>query len=1106
MQNYVRNLHYSNKNLICNNLKKIPLVMRLFILSSLLSIGLAHASSGYAQKAVISLEVKNQTVQEVLDEIEEKSEFTFFFNHKHLNLKRSVSISANQSNVFEILERVFEGTDVNYSVLDKKIVLSTEVKAVAQQDEKRITGTIVDAMGETVPGANIQVKGSSGVGTITDIDGNFSLRVPVNSILVISYIGYETQEVEIANKSQLDILLREDTQALEELVVVGYGVVRKSDLTGSVSRVGMDELKNMPVPSIDKALQGRAAGVQISSTSGTPGAGTSIRIRGGNSISAGNEPLYVIDGFIGGGDLNSINPSDIESIEILKDAAATAIYGSRGANGVIMITTKKGKEGVNKVSASFYQGWQSLPRELPFMEGPERAQFANDYADYNNTSRPFSDLSKVTHTDWQEAVTQTAPVTNADISVSGGNKGFQHYISANYYNQEGIYKSSGFTRYQTRINLDKKITDWLKIGVQTNASSLHTDNPKFSYLNYIKEASTASSIYDEEGNYSYINPIAGTGFDNPVANINLMKSDTYTKRFIGNFYAEVTPVKNLVIRSTVGGDFYSKKIERYNPGSLPVREEQGIGGLARIENSNYISFLNENTATYLWDINEKNRMTVLAGMTVQKEESQSSYTQVEGFSNDLMEFNNLSAGDASTAKYGSGYSANQMLSFLGRVNYSLNNKYLLTVTGRYDGSSRLAANHKWAFFPSAALAWRMSEESFIKDLGLFHNLKLRASYGLIGNQAINVYQSLASLAVTTPTLGGEKGVGYILGNIDNPNLKWETTAQADLGLEASFLKGRLSFEIDYYYKRTKDLLMNVEIPWTSGYNTQLQNVGEVKNQGVELMVNATLLDTKDWHWSVNMNISKNQNKVLDINGAEYLDLANGVRLYKDQPAAVFVGAVYDGTWKSQEEIDANPTYMPGVRPGCAKFKDVNCNGKYDGVKDYEILGSPEADFFGGFGTTVDYKGLTLELFFQGTYGNEILNTGAASMFFGSFGSNLYNFPEAPWSEDNPTSNMPAAGSFNYGVDVNTLNYSVNVQDGSFLKLKTLKLAYNLPRKTIPFAQNLNLYLLFNNLFTITNYDWGYDPDVTGNGAVVRGVDNMAYPQNRSVQVGFNVEF
>lgn len=1093
-------MNFSYKNTLNQSIKSL----KVLTLSSLF----LCAGESFAQTQQIKLPQQQITIKELFKQIEKQTQFSIGYNHSKVSQAIGKKVNVSNGSVESILTKALQGTGLTFSFNGNHIVITPQSSETNQKQEekKQITGQVVDSKGEPVIGATVMEKGTTN-GTITDFDGNFVLNATEGSSIEVSYIGYKTQMFTASANSIMTISLKEDTEMLDEVVVVGYGVVKKSDLTGSVSRVTTKELNNIPVSSIDKALQGRVAGVQISSISGAPGAGTSIRIRGGNSISADNEPLYVVDGFIGGGDLNSINPADIESIEILKDAASTSIYGSRGANGVIMITTKKGSQGSNKVNVSIYQGFQSLCRKLPFMEGPERAAFANDYADYTNTLRPFPDLSKVTHTDWQDLLTRTAPITNVDFSVSGGNETFQHYISGNFYNQEGVYKGSGFTRYQTRINLDKKLFSWLKLGTQINASYTNKDNPKFDYLNFIKEASTTSPVYNEDGSYNYIDKISGQTFENPVANVNLITNNTYKKRFLSNFYLELNPIKNLFIKSTLGVDFESSKTEQFNPGSLPVRAEQKRGGYARLDNGDYFSLLNENTVNYLLDI-DRHRVSIMGGMTLQKEATTSSWSSIEGITNDHMEFHNMAAGDPATAKYGSDYYSVNMVSFLGRLNYSFNNRYLLTVTGRYDGSSRLAANNKWAFFPSFAAAWRLSEEDFIKNLSIFHNLKLRASYGKIGNQAIKPYQSLASLNVVSPTIGGNKTVGYILGNLANPDLKWETTSQFDLGLEAAFFDGRLSFELDYYYKRTKDLLMNVEIPWISGYKTQLQNIGEVQNQGIEFMLNANIITTKDWTWDLNMNVSSNRNKVLNINDAEYLDVAQGVRLYKNQPAGVFVGAVYEGTWKSQAEIDTNPDYMPGSRPGTAKFKDVNNNGKYDGVQDYAIIGNPEPKFFGGFGTNLRYKNLSMEMFFQGSYGNDILNNYAASIFFGNFGSNLYKFKDGqrPWSEENPTSDIPAAGSFGYNVNVNNMSYDVCVQDGSYLKLKTLRLAYNVPIRKLPWIKNLTVYALFNNLFTLTSYDWGYDPDVTGNGSVVRGVDNMVYPQNRSYQFGLNVEF
>jgi TonB-linked SusC/RagA family outer membrane protein len=1009
----------------------------------------------YAQQSTVTLSVTNVNLQSVFDRIEKETNYRFTYKDVVLPIERTVSISVNDKPIEAFLNQLLASTNLSF----KRNGNSFAIIQKPVRKDITVSGSVVDETGESLPGVNISIKGTT-TGVISDVNGKYSIAIPDgNVVLAFSFIGFGIQEIAVGNRAVIDVTLNEDTRQLDEVVVIGYGAVRKSDLTGSVTRVNTNELSNLPVSSIGNALQGRAAGVQITSTGGAPGAGTSIRIRGGNSISADNEPLYVIDGFIGGGDLRSINPADIASVEILKDATATSIYGSRGANGVILVTTKKGKEGTNKIGLNFFQGFQALPKKLPYMNGTDRAMFANDYAIYTGAPIPFPDMGKVQNTDWQDQITQVAPVTNADISISGGSANLQHFISANYYNQEGIYKSSGFTRYQTRINLDKRLYNWLKVGIIANANSLHTDNPKVDFYDGIKLALTCIPVYDDDGAYVYKNPIDGQLFNNPVAMNNLLKTDTYSKRFLGNFYTEISPLNGLIIRTTVGGDYLGEKTERYEPGMLPNRASNQKGGLARLDYRNYFSLLNENTINYTFDLHDSHRFSILGGFTVQKEKASTSYTKVEGLSNDIMEINKLSAGDPSTVTYDSNATESQMLSYLGRINYTFLNKYLLTLVSRYDGSSRLAANHKWAFFPSAALAWRLGEESFIKNINLFHNLKLRASYGLIGNQAISTYQSLASLTVVNPTLGGNKQTGYLLGNIANPDLKWETTSQLDFGVEAAFLQGRLSVEFDYYRKITQDLLMNVEIPWTSGYRTQLQNIGKIRNQGIEFMLNASIIDNKAFGWDLNMNISRNRNKVLDIAEADYIDVQKGVRLYKDMPAGVFVGAIYEGTWKSQAEIDANPGYMTGARPGTAKFKDVNNNGIYDGVGDYEILGNSEADFFGGFGSHFRYKDFDLDLFFQGSYGNDILSPAANYLFFGDFSSNLFQFDEAPWSEKNTGSNVPAAGAFPYNINVNNLNYSPSIQDGSYLKLKTLKLGYRLPARNISWLSQCNIYIV-----------------------------------------------
>jgi TonB-dependent starch-binding outer membrane protein SusC len=890
-------------------------------------------------------------------------------------------------------------------------------------------------------------------------------------------------------------------------VAIGYGVVRKSDLTGAVTSVSSDEISSSPVARLDQALQGKAAGVQVTSISGEPGTGTTIRIRGGNSISADNEPLYVIDGFIGGGDLNSINPNDIESIEILKDATATAIYGARGANGVILVTTKRGKEGASRININSYYGVQTLANEIDFLKGPDRAAYAKESEEHLNQKVTFPDPSSVSHTDWLKVLTHNAPVTNTDISFSGGTKSLKYYLSGNYFKQDGIVLNSGLERYQSRLNLDANLNSWLSVGTTMNISRTLNSNNKVNFRTVYLNHNPTSPVYNEDGTYNIINTLfGGATFDNQLAYAEMVTDNTYNTRFLGNYYLAANLKNGLTLKSTLGVDLNYSKTNNYEPGELPIRKSQDIGGYARVSTSTPTEILNENTIAYIKDF-ENHSINLLGGATYQHSQSESLWASGDGFTNDVLEYNKLSTGNPALRNSDTGYSDWTIISFIGRANYSYKNKYLFTIAGRYDGSSRLAANHKWAFFPSAAIAWRLMEEDFIKDTGIFSNLKLRASYGKSGNQAIGVYSTLPSLDVNKVFFNSTEWVAYQTGNIPNPDLKWETTDQYDVGLEGGFFNGKLSFEFDYYYKRTHDLLLTVEIPNQTGYPSRLVNIGEVENKGAELLINARPVTTKNFSWELSFNISANRNKVLNLGGKDFVDVARGSRLIVGEPAIVFYGLAYDGTWHTQEEIDASNGFMPGVKPGYPKFKDVDGSGKFEKTSDREILGSPEPDFFGGIQNTLKYKNFEIDFYFQGTYGNKIYNEFGARYFYGNPDGNLSTMALNRWTEENYLSDIPRAGSHN-SVNYNQDVHSTDVQDGSFLRLKTLRFAYNIPYN-LNWLNRAQFYFIANNIFCLNKYDWGYDPEVNSYGthSIVRGYDDgYTYPASRSFSVGLNVEF
>ena len=1084
---------------------RLSLSIGLTVIILSLSVSQSYASEGFPQDNKFTISVKQSPISEVLDQIEKQSDYSFLYNRDVVDVKRKIDLAVKETPINALLSLIFDGTTVNYKIVDQHIILSPRFQNVNKKSS--VSGVVSDANGVPLPGVTIQVKGASR-GVVTGIDGDFIIKdLSSTDVLIFSFIGMKTIEVVVAQQSTLAIVLNDDSIGLNEVVAIGYGVVRKSDITGAISKVTDKEISSSPVSRVDQALQGKTAGVQVTSTNGAPGEGTTIRIRGGNSINASNEPLFVIDGFIGGGDLNSINPSDIASMEILKDASATAIYGARGANGVILITTKKGTAGKSKISFDVYHGIQQLPRKIDLLRGPDRAIYANEADAVLNAPISFPDLSVVTHTDWQDEITQTAPMSNYNLAISGGNEKLTYFFSANYFNQEGIIRNSGFERFQTRLNLNAKLNSWLSFGANMNLNRSDRANNTVNLYNVLKEAATVLPVYDEDGDYNKVNPLSGQFFENPLAQAVMMKNNTYRTRFLGNWNAIASFNNGLTIKSTFGADLNFAKQNIYNPGELPVRKEQNRGGYGSVSTAESVNILNENTINYIKTFG-KHRINILGGATIQKSQSENLWASGDGFTNDLLEYNKLSTGDPEKRKSDTGFKDWTILSFLGRVNYSLSDKYLFTLSARQDGSSRLAKKNKWAFFPSAAVAWRLGEEDFVKNLNVFHNLKIRASYGKTGSQAIDIYSTLPTLGVTKYYFNQLENIGYRQGNLANEDLKWETTDQLSFGLDASFLDGKLSLETDLYYKKTKDLLLSVELPGTTGYSSRLDNIGEVENKGIEVMLHAIVFDNKEFSWDASFNIATNRNKVLDLGTDKgYRDVGTGARLIEGEPAAVFYGAVYDGTWKSQAEIDANPGYMVGAKPGFPRFKDVNGNNKFDGLDDYAIIGSPEADFFGGIRNNFHYKNFDLDIFFNFSYGNDIFNTMSPRFFFGDYASNVHSDLKNRWTEQNSTSNIPGAGSISV-VDVNTTGYSISVHDGSFLRLKTVKLSYALPANKLPWVSKASIYFTGENLWLLSNYDYGYDPEVNSQGtnSVLRGFDGSSYPQNRTFILGVNVEF
>ncbi len=996
------------------------------------------------------------------------------------------------------------------------VLLIISLICTRAMSQSNISGKVIDQKNkEALIGVSVAIKGTT-TGTITDVEGNFSIQAPATAELVFSYIGYISQTVTVANQSVLNITLEEDNKNLEELVVVGYGVTRKSDLTGAVGTVDSKQLQDMPSSRLDQVLQGRASGVLVTSANGSPGARASIRIRGGNSINADNEPLYVIDGFIVGTDfnLNNINTNDIESIEVLKDATAISIYGTRGANGVIMVTTKGGdsfKGGKPNISVNMYRGVQSIARKIEYLNGFERADYGTEFAANSSSADPFADKSEVANTDWQDLVTQNGAITNMDFSVGGNSKDLNYYVSANYFNQEGIIKGTGLERYNLRANLDFKLNPKLKAGVRFNGSFTKSDNDKVD-LWAMRLALTAYPSYYPDGvTYWDQNIVQGGALRNPLADIGLRTDFTYGTNLLTTAYVEYNPWKNITIRSTIGPKINWGKTNQFDPGNLPERAAAQQGGFAKINNSFEVDILQENTITYNKDFNENNRLTLLGGFTWQKGSKESFYAQTQGLSINAISYDNLSLGDPLSYRISSDLTGSrQLVSWLARANYTLNNKYIFTGVARVDGASVYSgSNNAYAFFPSVAFAWRIIDEDFMKSQRLFSNLKLRSSYGSSGKESISPYSTLAVLNNNILVFNDTQTIGIQRGRPANPELKWETTDQLDIGLEFGFLNNRITGEIDYYYKKTKDLLLARQLPKVTGFDTKLENVGSIRNQGLEFMLNSINVDNKDFGWKSTLTLSGNRSKILDLAGVDEIIIYSleqggpGAKLITGRPVGVFTGVQYLGTYKSQEEITADGNL--GIRQvvGGPRFKDENGDGKINN-DDHIEMGNPEPKIFGGLNNSLRYKNFTLDVFLQGTLGNDIYNEYNQQGFFGLSEVNVYAEQRNRWSPENPTSNIPKAGGIASLSDV--VSNSAMLEDGSHLRLKTLKLEYLLPINS-KVIRSLSVYGVGSNVFLLSKFR-GYDPEATrfGTNSTVRGIIRTQYPNAKTFTLGFKANF
>lgn len=992
-----------------------------------------------------------------------------------------------------------------------------------------LDGIIVDGANQTpLEGATVVIEGTTHRAT-TDQHGHFHFttgqKFPYQ--LRIDYIGYESRQI-VAQRSPVTIALQASLNQLEDVVIIGYGAQKRADLTGAVSSVNADALKETPAASFDQAIRGRAAGVQVTSNSNQPGGATSIRIRGSNSVNTGSEPLYVIDGFPVYNDnegssagatvgpatnaLSLINPDDIVSMEVLKDASAAAIYGSRGANGVVLITTKQGQAGQNKFQFNTYYGTQRVRKKLELLNAEEFGHLVNEA----NGQAVYSDddiASFGSGTDWQEEIFRAAPIQNYQLGASGGDEKTKYALSLNYFNQEGIIINSGLKRYAARFNFEKKATSKLTFGLHLTSSrsdanqALSATNGGEGTIGVVQSALAFSPIlpvYQADGSYVLEND-RGIPMGNPVATARELLNQSRNYRTLGNLFAEYQIIKGLRFKTSIGADILSNKENYYAPRTTLAG--YSVQGLARVGTLNAYSILNENTLHYQRSLGD-HQLDLLAGFTAQKYERELVLTGASGFVNDLLGPDNLGAGSLINAPT-SNVNNWSLLSWIGRANYGFRDKILLTLTGRVDGSSKFGANNRYGFFPSGAVAYKLSEEPFIKNLNTFSELKIRTSYGRTGNQEIDSYQSLARLASMSYIIGDNVVKGFAPNNIANPDLKWESTAQFDLGLDAGLFGGRVNLTADIYYKKTKDMLLWVNVPWSSGFSSAIQNIGSMENKGLELALQAHILD-KAFKWTASANISFNRNKVLDlgpiseiltgeING--YLKLNDPIVIRPGKELNSFYGYVSKGIFQLNDDIANSP--QPNAAPGDRKYEDVNGDGILD-ARDRTFLGSAQPKHFGGMSHQLAYKNFDLSLVFNWVYGNKILNSTRTELDLPTGQKNSSARVADRWTPENPSNTIPRAN-----LSRAFLFSDAQLENGSYLRLGTASLGYTLHRnvfKNTPIDQ-LRIYVSALNLWTWTNYT-GYDPEVnqSGQNNILRGIDSDAYPSAKTWLFGLNINF
>lgn len=1151
--------------------KQFLLAMRLIVFLIVFSVVSVTANTGHSQEAKITLQLKNATLSDVLDAIENNSSYYFMLNNKLIDLSRRIDIDVQEKMVNDILSLLSEKIGIKYKIYDRQIVLSPGDQKLndfsVSKQQKSVTGKVTDFSGAPLPGVTVVVKGTTS-GVITDAYGKFTLtKVPENATLQFSFVGMKTQEVNAAGKTSINVTLEEETVGIEEVVAIGYGTQKKQSVSNAVSTVNSKQIGGLPVMNTAQALTAQVSGVSTQATSGNPGEAPVIRIRGIGSFSTSNDPLIVVDGYPlnSASDFNSINPNDIQSIQILKDAASTAIYGSRGGNGVVMVTTKKGLAGKPRLNFSASFGANTLAKKIEMLNSEQFLEYSKEALNQRNASNIPTAYNnpnfQYDNTDWQDVVFRTAMTKNIQLSASGGTDKIQYMVSGGYTKDEGILKGTDYERYNFRANLNTKLNDKLSVGfnlsptyTKRNQRPVSSDNnaakggevkyysgiPSIAYFNGAVYSALILPpiipVYQvHNGITDYNSPTIDDNFKktsinqsfyNPLAVLNEIDDRTQTFQAIGNLYLEYEILNDLKFKSSFGGDaaynqrniFWPSYIA-YNTGTTASYSNPNIAAIR----DGYRSWKNfgwvwDQTLTYDRTLSEKHHFTFLAGYSAEKHGSESVGIYGKNYISDGVRTPTGASTTAGDQTYSFVQGLNSLISYFGRLNYNFGEKYYFMAAYRRDGSSKFGKNVRWANFPSFSAAWRINEEAFLKDNSIISELKLRASYGVTGVNSIGDFQTLSTL--TSSGLGYAFGTGtgslingYAPDGINNLDLTWETNKQIDFGLDLALLKGRFSLTAELYKRTSDGMLASTNVSALVGFSpNMMRNIGSIENKGVELEITSSNL-TGDFKWTTSVNYSRNRNKIIDYykDGADYNASVFGFDtsyiLKEGGSLGDVYGMVFDGVYKDQAEVNAGPIWNGNpalTKPGDPRFKDTDGNGILN-LNDQKVFTNLLPKFTYGITNTFSYKGFDLMVLLQGVYGQKVID-GIGRNLIGGLDGNQ----NAPVSVINrwKSADEPGDGTMP-GVNISSslrVFSSRFVKDASFLRIRDITLSYNLPKPLTNKLklQGVKLYLALQNLYTFTDY-YGFDPEVNieGGSAIRMNVEQGSYPLPRTTVFGVN---